>query len=158
MNKLEHTIIVYTDGSCHTQLKNGAWASIILNGTSRELLSGKVLLTTHNRMELVAVINSIVYIEKTFSEKNYIKIYTDSQYVVKLPQRIEKLKAHHFMSANGKMIQNHDLVMKLADLIDRFNIDFIKVKAHQKSNSSENLNREVDIVARKLAREMTNNP
>jgi len=55
---------IYTDGSCHTQLCIGAWASIILVDDKKIVLSGKEFNTTHNRMEILAVIKSIKYLTK----------------------------------------------------------------------------------------------
>ena len=54
---------IYTDGSCHTQHCIGAWASIVFIGNEKIILSGKEINTTHNRMELLAVINAVEYIQ-----------------------------------------------------------------------------------------------
>ena len=54
---------IYTDGSCHTQHKIGTWVAIILMDTEKKILSGTVKDTTHNRMELMAVVKAIEYIK-----------------------------------------------------------------------------------------------
>lgn len=146
------TIVIYTDGSCHTQLKIGGWAALIFIDDERIVLQGSEIETTHNRMELLAVIKSIEYTIKEIKDFGIINIYTDSQYVERIPLRIKKLFSKDFKTKSGKEIQNIDLVKELIHLIDTTQIDFIKVKAHQKSTGVPNYNREVDMLSRKIVR------
>ena len=53
---------IYTDGSCHTQFLIGAWAAIIFISGEKIILSGIENYTTHNRMELMAVIKALEFI------------------------------------------------------------------------------------------------
>jgi ribonuclease HI len=146
-------IIAYTDGSCHTQLKTGAWAAIIIIDDNKIKLSGIAQKTTHNRMEINACIETIEYILKENNEFNEIHIYTDSQYVTGLMERKNKLKAAGFLTKAGNSIQNPDLVQKIIHLLENYPVKLIKIKAHQKKNETENLNIEVDKMVRKLLRE-----
>lgn len=155
------TIEIYTDGSCHTTLCNGAWATLIFVNNEKILLKGEARETTHNRMELLAVINAIEFVDKKWTDVALI-IYTDSQYVYRIMDRKEKLKANQFITHKGTSIQNCDLLKTLINQIENHTIEFVKVKAHQKiekyfSNTSSNLhavyNREVDMIVRQLVRE-----
>ena len=150
MNK--QIIEIYTDGSCNPQYKIGGWAALIFNNGKKVVLQGIATETTHNRMELTAVIKSIEYVLKKFPEFKSIKIYTDSQYVERIPFRTEKLISKDFITKRGKKIQNSDLIKKLIKLIYCTSIEFIKVKAHQKASEITNYNREVDKLSRKLVR------
>jgi ribonuclease HI len=145
---------IYTDGSCHTQLKYGAWASIILFNGERIILQGEAADTTHNRMELLAVIESINFSdEKQF--KGQLTIYTDSQYVCHLVERKEKLKQNLFITNKGNLLHNTDLLQTLIQQIESHNIQFVKVKAHQKTNTTTSIyNNEVDKLSRQIVREM----
>ncbi|NPA44951.1 MAG: ribonuclease HI [Chlorobi bacterium] len=145
-------IIIYTDGSCHTQLKVGAWASIILIEGDEILLKDYELDTTHNRMELLAVIKAFEFIEKEKFEYDSIVLKSDSQYVVEIERRMQKLKENNFITKKGTEIQNVDLVKKLISYIEKFPVKFIKVKAHQKKTSERNINIEVDKISRKIVR------
>jgi ribonuclease HI len=147
------SIVAYTDGSCHTRLKTGAWASIIILGAEKIKLSGIVQNTTHNRMEITACIETIEYILKEKTDFKEIHIYTDSQYVVGLLERKKKLKAANFITKKGNSIQNPDLVQKIIYLIENYHVKLIKVKAHQKENETENPNIEVDKMVRRLLRQ-----
>ncbi len=149
-------IIAYTDGSCHTQLKTGAWASIIINNNEKLKLNGLEQNTTHNRMEIQACIETIQYVvEKILSYKE-IHIFTDSQYVVGLLDRKNKLKEGNFLTKKGESIQNPDLVQKFIFLLENYPIKLLKVKAHQKKSELENLNIEVDMMVRRLLRQAIN--
>ncbi len=146
-------IDIYTDGSCHTQHRIGAWASLLFTGQEKIVLTGNEADTTHNRMELTAVIKAIEYISKNFKGVAILNIFSDSQYVVGLTGRKEKLSAHQFITKKGNDIQNADLVKALLSLTECFEIEFIKVKAHQKKDETVNYNIEVDKLSRKLVRE-----
>lgn len=146
-------IDIYTDGSCHTQLKIGAWAALVFINDEKITLSGIKKETTHNRMELIAVIESIKYSYKPFSDIKSLRIFTDSQYVERIPERLIKFKNTNFKTKAGKDIQNIDLVKELVHLYESVNIEFVKVKAHQKASTLPNYNRDVDKIARKLVRE-----
>ncbi|MFW5761014.1 MAG: RNase H family protein [Cyclobacteriaceae bacterium] len=149
-------IEIFTDGSCHSKLCVGAWAAFIVSNDGEKTLTGTETDTTHNRMELLAVIKSIQHAAQQNPEARMI-IYSDSQYVCHLPSRFERLKQKNFLTNRGTEIQNVDLVNELIFLLDKYTIEFIKVKAHQKSEtpSSKN-NRYVDKLSRKVVREQVN--
>ncbi|MCK5028617.1 MAG: ribonuclease HI [Bacteroidales bacterium] len=145
-------IKIYTDGSCNPQYKIGGWAAIIFNTEEKLVLQGAETNTTHNRMELIAVIKAVENVKKHHSKSIPIKIFTDSQYVERIPLRKKKLVSNNFKTKSGKAIQNVDLIQKLINLLESSDIEFIKVKAHQKSSETANYNREVDKLSRKIVR------
>ncbi len=144
---------VYTDGSCHTQLKVGAWAAIVFFNGELLTISGTVTETTHNRMELLAVIEAIRFIKINFPVTNQILIVSDSQYVVGLNERRQTLSSANFTSKKGNETRNADLVKILFEYTDVINLRFEKIKAHQKQTGSANYNIDVDKICRKLVRD-----
>jgi ribonuclease HI len=147
-------IEIYTDGSCHTQKCVGGWAAIILIDTEKVILSGKETDTTHNRMELLAVIKSVDYIRKNYPGISEIKLISDSQYVIGLTSRKEKFTANNYSTKKGNDIKNMDLVKELLNHTEIINIKFTKIKAHQKKDETINYNIEADKLSRKIVREM----
>lgn len=145
-------IEIYTDGSCHTQHRVGAWAAIVLTHTAKKVLSGIVFDTTHNRMELTAVIKAIDYAVTNYSNRADIKICTDSQYIIDLPDRQEKLITADFITKKKIELQNTDLIKQLLSYTSTYKIEFIKIKAHQKKMGANNYNVEVDLLSRKIMR------
>lgn len=153
---MKTTAEIYTDGSCHTQQCIGAWAAVILIEKNKIVLSGKENDTTHNRMEILAVINSIKYVQTHFDYITEIKIVSDSQYVIGLIDRQAKFIASDFTTKAGKDIRNIDLVKELLNLISSIKIQFVKIKAHQKPTNTINYNIEVDKLSRQIVRTAVN--
>ena len=147
------TINIYTDGSCHTQQQIGAWSAIILVDDEKIILSGIETNTTHQRMELLAVINAIEYIQVHFKTSKQIQLNSDSQYVIGLIARAEKLAAKNYQTKKGNEIANDDLVKKWLFLNSIFSIECNKIKAHQPLSATTKYNIEVDKLSRKLVRD-----
>ncbi len=103
-------------------------------------------------MELQAVISAIDFansLKKTYLE---IEIFSDSQYVVNLVNRKDKLKQQQFLTKAGKPFPNVDVVRTLIHQMENNNLIFNKVKAHQKESDEINYNREADKRVRALLR------
>lgn len=145
-------ILIYTDGSCHTQHRIGGWAYLVIAGNERKYLTGTEAETTHNRMEIIAVLEAIYYTTSKYGYEVEMKIYSDSQYVIQLPGRFASLQAKNFVTKKGTAIQNEDLVKKLMEVLAKIKYEFIKVKAHQHSNDIPTYNIEVDRLAREMVR------
>ena len=144
-------IEIYTDGSSHTQKLIGAWAAIIYYNKTKIIIKQVETNTSHNRMEMQAVIQAIKFVDTNYSTNIPIIINSDSQYVVNLVDRKEKLKKNEFMTKKGNPVKNLDLVITLIDQIETHEITFNKIKAHVKDGDTKN--REVDLLVRKLMRE-----
>lgn len=144
---------IFTDGSCHTQKCVGAWASVILIDAQKIILSGKEENTTHNRMEILAVINSINYVLQHFPTIRELKVVSDSQYVIGLVSRQSKFLTSDYTTKAGNDIRNIDLVKELLLLLSTIKVEFVKIKAHQKATAVINYNIEVDKLSRQLVRE-----
>ena len=145
-------IVIYTDGSCNPKYKIGAWAAILFLHKQRIVLSGNEEQTTHQRMELTAVIKAFEYLAQANATAPNIMVFTDSQYVAGIPARSSKLTERSFVTRGGMPIHNNDLLQLLIASIEKMKPVFVKVKAHQQVDA-QNINHEVDKLSRKLARE-----
>ena len=149
-------ISAYTDGSAHRPSGVGAWATIFVNERGRTVFQGIERHATHQRMELLAVIRTLTKAIQISQhqdlEKLKITIYSDSQYVVGLQNRKDKILQNHFRTKRGEEMRHADLLKTFFHLDDQISIFFIKVVAHQKTTHQINLNREVDKICRKLLR------
>lgn len=72
-------VVIYTDGACSPNPGVGGWAGILLFGPVSREISGGETDTTNNRMEIMAVLNSLKELKRSCE----VTIYSDSQYVVK---------------------------------------------------------------------------
>jgi ribonuclease HI len=151
-------ITIYTDGSCHTQHRIGGWVALVFINEEKIVLSGVVHDTTHNRMELTAVIEAVQYVRHNYKTAGAINIFTDSQYVVGLvTERKQKLHAKDFQTKKGNIIQNADLVKELLAQDTAITLHFTKVKAHQKKTAATEYNIEADKLSRKIVRDAVRN-
>ncbi|MCW3120596.1 MAG: hypothetical protein JWQ38_88 [Flavipsychrobacter sp.] len=105
-------------------------------------------------MELTAVIKAIEYIKAEHTNVNAVSIFSDSQYVIRLPERREKLEGKNFITKKGTDIQNADLVKELYSIAAGISIEFIKVQAHLKKTAAPNYNIEADRLAGKMLNEV----
>ncbi len=147
------SITVYTDGSCNHAHRTGGWAAILFIGNQKLVLKGKEQDTTHQRMELTAVLKMLDYVEHNHLLTRPIQVYTDSQYVVNLQKRRANLVGKSFLTKRSLAVANVDLVREFFTAIDKVTIEFTKVHAHKRVPSGENLNRDVDKLARAEVRE-----
>ena len=137
-------IKVYTDGSCLENPGKGGWAAIIINESGRIEIKGSKENTTNNQMELTAPIMAL----KKIPQGSKVQIYTDSKYVKSgITEWIHNWKKNGWKTADKKKVKNKNLWTKLDDLSNVFDIEWIWVKAH----STDELNNEVDLLARSSA-------
>jgi len=137
-------IKVYTDGSCLENPGKGGWAAIIINKSGRIEIKGSKENTTNNQMELTAPIMAL----KKIPQGSKVQIFTDSKYVKSgITEWIHNWKKNGWKTADKKEVKNKNLWTKLDDLSNAFDIEWIWVKAH----SNDELNNEVDLLARSSA-------
>ena len=137
-------IKIYTDGSCLENPGNGGWAAIIIINKEKKIISGNQKNTTNNRMELLAPIEAL----KTLKINSEIEIITDSKYVkLGITEWIHNWKKNGWKTANKKEVKNIELWKELDSLVENFNIKWSWVKGH----STDQLNNEVDLIAKKAA-------
>jgi len=137
-------IKIYTDGSCLENPGNGGWAAIIINDGKKTQIKGSKKNTTNNQMELLAPIKAL----KKIPKGNKVQIFTDSKYVkLGITEWIHSWKKNGWKTANKKKVKNIELWTELDLLTNEFEISWNWVKAH----STDKLNNEVDLIARKAA-------
>ena len=137
-------IKVYTDGSCLENPGKGGWAAIIINESGRIEIKGSKENTTNNQMELTAPIMAL----KKIPQGSKVQIFTDSKYVKSgITEWIYNWKKNGWKTADKKEVKNKNLWTELDDLSNAFDIEWIWVKAH----SNDELNNEVDLLARSSA-------
>ena len=137
-------IKIYTDGSCIGNPGKGGWAAIIIINDKKTQMAGSQKNTTNNQMELLAPIKALNKIPRG----SKIQIFTDSKYVKSgITEWIHNWKKNGWKTANKQSVKNKELWTELDLLNNEFEISWNWVKAH----STDQLNNEVDLIARKAA-------
>lgn len=118
---------IYTDGACSGNPGPGGWGAILRYKGHEKELSGGERETTNNRMEMMAVIESL----KAMKKSSRIRLYTDSQYVKQgVEEWLEGWKAKGWKTAGKKPVKNQDLWVEIDALIQKHDISFHWVRGH----------------------------
>ena len=137
-------IKIYTDGSCLENPGNGGWEAIIIDHGKKTENKRTKKNTTNNQMELLAPIEAL----KKIPKGSKVQIFTDSKYVKSgITEWIHNWKKNGWKNANKKPVKNKDLWEELDLLANQFKISWNWVKAH----STDELNNEVDLIAKEAA-------
>jgi ribonuclease HI len=140
-------IEIFTDGSCLGNPGPGGYGAILRYKKNELTLSGGYILTTNNRMELMA---AIVALER-LTQPCECKLYTDSQYVRNgISQWIFNWKKNGWLTANKKPVKNVDLWQRLDRVLQKQQVEWIWVKGHAGHLENERCDQ--------LAREAADNP
>ena len=123
-------VAIFTDGACSGNPGPGGWGAILRYNENEKELSGGEILTTNNRMELLA---SIVALESLKSPCK-VKLYSDSRYVV---NAINEGWVTNWQAKGWKKKENVDLWKRLLDAKKEHQVEFIWVKGHA-SNAENN--------------------
>ena len=141
---MKKKITIYTDGACSGNPGKGGWAAVIIEDENEKTISGSEMLTTNNRMELIAVINALKEVSSA-----ELDIYTDSKYVKNgIESWIKNWKMNGWMTAAKQPVKNKDLWLELDTLVTKKKIEWKWVKGH----SNDHYNTIVDEAARKAIR------
>jgi ribonuclease HI len=135
-------IKIYTDGSCLKPNGPSGWACIGITENNSIIwqLSGRDRSSTNNRMELMAVIESLEFF---CSYKKY-SIFCDSMYVINGITKWIK----NWRIKNWQNVKNVDLWKKLDSCVKNKKIEWIWVKAH----NGDKYNEFVDMIAKNEAK------
>jgi ribonuclease HI len=139
-------IYIYTDGSfirghktvpdiagygIHIPIKNISLALPLLNQK-----------ITNNRAELTAIIDSFKYLDENDLKKK-ICIFTDSQYCIYIMTGTGERYEKSGFKQNGKPVPNIDLIKKALELIRKYNIVMLKVRAHTNLKDDHSINNDI---------------
>lgn len=120
-------IEIYTDGACKGNPGPGGWGAWLAYGEHEREIFGGELLTTNNRMELMAVIRAL----EALKRPSNVRVYTDSAYVQKgITEWIHNWKKRGWKTGDKKPVKNEELWRELDVLAQKHKIQWIWVKGH----------------------------
>ena len=119
--------IVYTDGACSGNPGPGGWGATIKIGDETFEIFGGEDNTTNNRMELIAAIKALEYL----NENHKITLYTDSSYVKDgITKWIFNWKKNNWKTSAKKPVKNSDLWIQLDEIQNKREVKWNWVKGH----------------------------
>lgn len=132
-------VYVWTDGACKGNPGPGGWGAVIKLPNQHKEICGGELVTTNNRMELMAVIACLQELQLNAEiQKFKVIIHTDSQYVQKgMLEWIKGWKARGWKTAAKEPVKNQDLWQQLDHLAAHFDISWRWVRGHDGDPGNE---------------------
>jgi ribonuclease HI len=136
--------VAYTDGSSKGNPGPGGFGAIIFSGQNIREIGGRYEMTTNNRMEIMAAIETL----KNIPENSKVEIHTDSEYLVKgITVWIKNWQKNNWRTKDRKPVLNQDLWQELFKLTQNKSIEWKKVLGH----SGHELNDRCDEIATSFA-------
>ena len=128
-------IVIYTDGAARGNPGPGGLGVVMMYGKHRKEISEGYILTTNNRMELLAVIRGLEAMKRNDLK---VTIYTDSRYV---SDAVNKGWLFGWEKKGFKNKKNIDLWQQFLVLYRRLSVSFIWVKGHSSVPENERCDR-----------------
>lgn len=128
------SVEIFTDGACRGNPGPGGWGALLRYGDNERSLWGGEPETTNNRMELMAVIQGLLALQRSCD----VKLTSDSTYVLKgIQEWMPNWKKKGWKTAAKKPVKNADLWMQLDELVALHTIDWQWVKGHSGHRENE---------------------
>ena len=153
-------LLLFTDGSVNARshIGYGAYLAVTDRGLSLDVLQKQVKVrrfepTSSTKLELQTLIWGLSDIQ---TAGRRVIIYTDSQNIVGLPGRRDRLEQNDFRSKNNKRLNHYELYQEFYKITDPLECELVKVRGHQVSNQKDDIDRLftlVDRASRKALRE-----
>lgn len=123
----ENLVEIFTDGACSGNPGPGGWGAVLRYKGNEKELSGGEIMTTNNRMELMAAISALESLKRPMQ----VRLVTDSVYVKDgITKWLVGWIAKGWKTAAKKPVKNQDLWMRLDAARQQHQIEWAWVKGH----------------------------
>ena len=129
-------VVIYTDGACKGNPGPGGWGVLLRSGATEKELFGGERLTTHNRMELMAVIQALQALKRPCA----VILNVDSLYVLKgMTEWLAGWKAKGWRTSTKQPVKNVELWQALDTLVNQagHDIEWRWVRGHNGDPGNE---------------------
>ena len=145
-------LMLFADGSVntHSKIGYGAYLAVSERGLSLDSLRPRVKVrrfehTSSTKLELQTLLWALGDIQGL---RNRVIVYTDSQNIMGLPGRRDRLEQNDYRSRKNKRLKNYALYQELYRMTDQLDCEFVKVRGHQVSNQKDDIERVFTLVDR----------
>ena len=144
---------IFTDGACSPNPGPGGWGAILRSGRHEREIYGGEPVTTNNRMEIMAAIQSLERLTRPAT----VHVYTDSVYLRKgITEWLPRWKLNGWQTRDRKPVKNADLWLRLEAATQNHALQWFWVKGHaghpENERADELACRGADEAAAQLAR------
>jgi ribonuclease HI len=143
-------LMLFTDGSVDAQsnIGYGAYLCVPEGGLPLISLRARVKVrrfehTSAAKLELQTLLWALSDIQALGS---LVIVYTDSQNIMGLPGRRDRLEQNDYRSKKNRRLGNYKLYQEFYRMIDLLDCEFVKVRGHQVSNQKDDIERLFSLV------------
>ncbi|MEE9368113.1 MAG: RNase H family protein [Pontiella sp.] len=144
------SLLLFTDGSAHptSRIGYGAYLAIPDLNVDFEMVETRVQLkrfenTSSTRLEIETLIWAL---QET--QPQTVIVYTDSQNIIGLPDRRERMEKHGYRSKAGVQLKHAELYQDFFRMTDSLNFTLVKVKGHNRSHQKSQIDQLFTLVDR----------
>ena len=155
-----HAIFLFTDGSVNNQTRVGYGAYLLTHSLDiaptaykRRVTVKRFENTSSSQLEIETFLWAISECPKVS-----IKAFSDSQTLIRLPERRHQLEAQDFRSKSGKPLNQGRLYREFFQVTDRLSLTLHKVKGHSPTRRQEQRERLFALVDRASRTALRTNP
>ncbi len=137
--------MLFTDGSVNARsnIGYGAYLAVPEGGLALISLRTRVKVrrfehTSATKLELQTLLWALSDIQALGSR---VIVYTDSQNIMGLPGRRDRLEQNDYRSKKNRHLGNYKLYQEFYRMIDQLDCEFVKVRGHQVSNQKDDIDR-----------------
>ena len=128
------TVEIFTDGACKGNPGPGGWGAVIRAGKNEKEISGGEVLTTNNRMEMMAALEALNALKRPC----HVILSTDSKYVMDgITKWVFGWQKNGWKTAAKKPVANADLWQRLVKENARHKVEWLWVKGHAGHGDNE---------------------
>ncbi|MDA0347937.1 MAG: ribonuclease H [Verrucomicrobia bacterium] len=145
-------LLLFTDGSVNVQAGVGFGAYLVvmdrglsLDSHRRNVRMKQFHPTSSTKLELQTLLWALSEVRELGKK---ILVHTDSQNILGLLRRRDRLEKNAFLSSAGRPLNNSELYKEFYKLIDQLNCEFIKVKGHKVSKDKDEIDELFTLVDR----------
>ncbi len=136
-------MILFADGSVNTKsnIGYGAYLALFERGLSLDSLRTRVKVrrfehTSSTKLELQTLLWALSDIHAMGRK---VIVYTDSQSILGLPGRRDRLEQNDYRSKKNKRLNHHELYQEFYTIIDQLDCELVKVRGHQVSHQKDDI-------------------
>jgi ribonuclease HI len=154
-------LLLFIDGSVNTRTKVGFGAFLLVNDPELELDSLKSCIKTkyfENTSSTKLEIQTLLWALEDIQIKDQkVLVYTDSQNILGLPGRRERLEKNNYYTGKNKRINNFELYQQFYIITDQMNCELVKVQGHKKTQNKDIIDELFTLVDRTARKTQRNN-
>ena len=121
-------VIIYTDGGAAPNPGPGGYGAVLLHGEHRRELFGGFIMTTNNRMEILAAVEALEALKRPCA----VTLHSDSKYLVDAVEKnwIWGWLKRGWLLSSGDPVKNRDLWQRFLTVYRKHKVTLKWVKGH----------------------------